>query len=186
MNCDDMNHNISVICTLHNINSTSFIQLMLNIDWVSDYILTSAFKVMVGQTPVHCGHTCVQAGWTDVCPPWTLSCPTWFFSVILSQKEMIFLKDISQHDWSFNSLIFGNFIFSNFSNIYSGVGQTPVQPGQACVRWTIGCPCQGSQYCYILHCTFKGISVLITEGWVGGEEWSGFSRGVSEDRRILM
>ena len=146
MNCDDMNHNISVICTLHNINSTSFIQLMLNIEWVSDYILTSTFKVKVGLTPVHCGHTCVQAGWTDVCPPWTLCCPTWFFSVILSQKEMIFLKDISQHNWSFNSLIFGNFIFSNFSNIYSGVGQTPVQPGQACVRWTIGCPCQGSQY----------------------------------------
>ena len=125
---------------------TSLIQLMLNIEWVSDYILTSTFKVKVGLTPVHCGHTCVQAGWTDVCPPWTLSCPTWFFSVILSQKEMIFLKDISQHNWSFNSLIFGNFIFSNFSNIYSGVGQTPVQPGQACVRWTIGCPCQGSQY----------------------------------------
>ena len=120
---------------------------MLNIEWVSDYILTSTFKVKVGLTPVHCGHTCVQAGWTDVCPPWTLCCPTWFFSVILSQKEMIFLKDISQHNWSFNSLIFGNFIFSNFSNIYSGVGQTPVQPGQACVRWTIGCPCQGSQYC---------------------------------------
>ena len=120
--------------------------MTINIEWVSDYILTSAFKVKVGLTPVHCGHTCVQAGWTDVCPPWTLSCPTWFFSVILSQKEMIFLKDISQHNWSFNSLIFGNFIFSNFSNIYSGVGQTPVQPGQACVRWTIGCPCQGSQY----------------------------------------
>ena len=131
-----------------------------------------SIKLEVGLTPVNCGHTCVQAGWmpvysghtsvqpgwTGVRPPWTPGCPSWFLFSILYQKELIFLKDISQHDWSIYSLIFGDFIFLKFLNIFPELGHTPVhgghtpvQGGHTPVLWTTGCPCQGYQYCYITH-----------------------------------
>ena len=104
--------------------------------------------VQAGWMPVYCGHTYVQPGWTGVRPPWTPGCPSWFLFSILYQKELIFLKDISQHDWSINSLIFGDFIFLKFLNIFPELGQTPVHGWHTPVLWTTGCPCQGYQYCF--------------------------------------
>ena len=78
------------------------------------YVHSGHTYVQAGWMPIHSGHTYVQAGWTGVRPAWTLSCPTWFISSILSEKEFIFLKDISQLESPINSLIFGSFIFLKF------------------------------------------------------------------------